>query len=119
MSTTDFRLSTGRGRVDQYDGYFFVDGGGNVISPVDTSTGVTVAKVATGKYTVTFPYYLDKVYSYAADLAATSPSNTTFAQVDSFVANQGGKAVMTIGTYSTSSAATVTGVITWSITVRR
>lgn len=119
MSSIDFKLSTGRGRIDQFDGYFFTDGAGAVSNDIDTVNKVTVAKTGTGKYTVTFPYYLDKVYSYNAKLHATSADHASFAQVDSFVTNSGGKAVMTIGIYTTSSAANVTGCVTWECIVRR
>ena len=115
----EFRLKCGRGRIDQFDGYFFVDGGGTVNNAVDTATGVTALNTATGKFTVTFPYSFEKVYSYVAELNAISASNTNFAQVDSFNPNLNGKAVMVIGTYATASAANTTGSITWSVTARR
>lgn len=121
MSTADFKLRSGRGRIDHYQGIFNVNGTGAVTGVLDTtgvSPGATAVRTGVGKITITFPRYYDKVYSYDAQLHMSGPNASNFAQIDSFTANSNGYAVMVIGTYGTSSAADFTGTVTWSIEVR-
>jgi len=115
-----FKLATGRGRVEHYQGIFSVNGTGAVTNAVDTfGAGLTVARTATGKITLTFPVSFDKIYGYDAQLNLASATSVSFAQVDSFTGNSSGKAVAVIGTYGTASAADFTGTVCWSVDVRR
>jgi hypothetical protein len=115
-----FKLATGRGRVEHYSGVFEVNGTSAVSDSVDSfGAGLEIERTGTGKITLTFPVFFDKVYGYRAELNLASATSVSFAQVDSFTANSSGKAVMVIGTYGTATAADFTGRISWSCDVRR
>lgn len=117
-----FKLATGRGRVEHYEGLFTTSttDGYAISAAADTFGGsLTIARTAVGKITITFPVKVEKVFSYDAKLHLTSASNTKFAQVDSFTIDSSGKAVMVIGLYTTATATDLAGKVTWSCDVRR
>ena len=118
-ASLQFASKTNQRDINNFSGQFTASGSSAVASEANTARA-TVARTATGKYTVTFPIFYKDIYGYGASLKVATPAGVSI-QVDSITKNSSGKCVMVIGTYAVTSfaAADATGVICWFADVRR